>query len=831
MADEVERPLLRFRHRDPEAQPRSNHPRRSALSPEARVQQIARLEPRFNALEQAIEARRIAIQAQGADARPEHVVVFELARGNVARFLEATQGGPVEWLFDADGEDEDDAPTVADVSAHLYLMFTSADAVSDLLRAWRAWQAGRLPNRMGYWGELFELLRDVRRWGRDDRLREYGMEARWRQLVEERRDALFEIELWYRSSPAARGAASGRVRKAVEAIGGRVEDEIILEGIALHTLLVHVNSGLVDRLLSADVTLVQLDAIHRFRTMTGPAARPDEEEPSLVPLADEPPPHGALLPPLVALLDGLPMQNHAWLAGRLRILDVHGLEPGYLASRRVHGTAMASLIARGDMETREPPSRHELAVVPVLAPDTHGEERAPVRRLWLDVIHRAIVETLHEAKTVCVFNLSLGDSDAALVDGISPLARLLDWLAWEHRVLFIVSAGNCTDDFEVRSLTDPSGDVLRTMWRTRARRRLLPPAEAIQVLTVGAVPDDATRHDDPRRDRECHSLLEGRELPAPYCRNGPGHLGAVKPDVFLPGGRGKYWRGPIKKAPYTILQRNTPPGQRVAYPRDIRGSRYVWGTSNAAALMSRAAEQVIAQVRQLRVGLPLEHALLERNAPLLGRALLIHGASWPDGGGRAQRDLKGEDNVNATHLSDLLGFGVVDVSRVLACTEQRVTLYDVGELRHGEGRQYDVPIPDCLQSTVALRRVIVTVVWLTPIHPRHRRYRHMALKVWTNVEKSPLLVEARGATRRNGRGTVYHRVFDRETGAIDLAGTDRFSVVLRAARQFPQVEASLAVPYAIVVTMETAARVPLYDQIEARVAADLRARVRSGREG
>lgn len=75
---------------------------------------------------------------------------------------------------------------------------------------------------------------------------------------------------------------------------------------------------------------------------------------------------------------------------------------------------------------------------------------------------------------------------------------------------------------------------------------------------------------------------------------------------------------------------------------------------------------------------------------------------------------------------------------------------------------------------------------------------------------------------------MYHRVFDRERGAIDLAGARSFSVVVRAARQIQQADVALSVPYAIAVTLETEATVPLYDQISARVEAESRARVQSG---
>ena len=57
--------------------------------------------------------------------------------------------------------------------------------------------------------------------------------------------------------------------------------------------------------------------------------------------------------PIVALLDGMPVQAHTLLADRLIIDDPDDLESRALVSQRVHGTAMASLILHGDRKSRK----------------------------------------------------------------------------------------------------------------------------------------------------------------------------------------------------------------------------------------------------------------------------------------------------------------------------------------------------------------------------------------------------------------------------------------------------------------------------------------------
>ena len=147
--------------------------------------------------------------------------------------------------------------------------------------------------------------------------------------------------------------------------------------------------------------------------------------------------------PIVALLDGLPLQNHALLAGRLLIDDPDGWEPAYAASARKHGTAMASLIVHGDLGHGEAPTRSRIYVRPVLRPDANGDERTPDDVLLVDLIHRAVRRLFDGegaqaavAPTVRVINLSIGDEHRLFSRQISPWARLLDWLSWKYGVLF-----------------------------------------------------------------------------------------------------------------------------------------------------------------------------------------------------------------------------------------------------------------------------------------------------------------------------------------------------------------------------------------------------------
>src|SRR5690606_18047697 len=94
-------------------------------------------------------------------------------------------------------------------------------------------------------------------------------------------------------------------------------------------------------------------------------------------------------------------------------------------------------------------------VRPILRPTQYGE-RSPDDRLFVDVVHQA-VRRMKEgeagspptAPSVAVINFSIGDEYRPFARQLSPLARLLDYLSYRYKVLFLVSAGNILDRLRV----------------------------------------------------------------------------------------------------------------------------------------------------------------------------------------------------------------------------------------------------------------------------------------------------------------------------------------------------------------------------------------------
>ena len=664
-----------------------------------------RLSPRFERLEE--QWARLRMEAH--DLVPEGVAVLETV-GTVDDFMHAVEAMEgMEWLAEIEAEEippdddffalgiDDEPQWDKDLRGRVFMVFTNQDALRRMISLWKGWSSGKgLPRGLGRWRTLFQQLHDVRHWGVRDRLQETGVLEDWRERAEHGQELVpCEIELWHRRSPEQRHAARKRVAGLVEEMGGRVIAEKGIEEIAYHALLVRLPVAQVRPLFESsepDAALVQCEKIQFFRASGQMSASLADE------LQDQD--QGALpeeLPagsPVVALFDGLPLQAHRRLQGRLIIDDPDDFESDSPAVNRRHGTAMASLILHGDLNAGETPLPRPLYVRPILRPEPRDwrshEETAPEGTLVVDSIHRA-VRRLFEgdgsdapvAPDVSIINLSIGIRDRPFDQALSPLARLLDWLAWRYKVLFVVSAGNFSGRIELWPAQQPGHllpdgiqeQVVRSVAADARNRRLLSPAEAMNALTVGSVHEDASTEPPPPGWSDPYAAAG---LPSPINAQGMGYRRGIKPDVLAAGGRIAVRKTLTGETTLEIYDRTLPPGQRVASPGATPGDRgdvrYSRGTSNATALVSRACGLLYDVVDELRRE-PGGEIIDRLPRAVWLKALIAHGAEWGEAGSILTRILRNQDNSRQfkEYVTRLLGYGAVDVGRVQECTARRVT--------------------------------------------------------------------------------------------------------------------------------------------------------------
>lgn len=795
--------------------------------------QVQRLAPSFLALQKVLDAQKAQLTESPIGAEPEHVLVFETV-GHPEKFFAVVRSHPgLEWLLDTESRFPEDAdfkkkgrnqdPEAAraekELSSCVYMVMFNQAALEQLLSMWKIFTEGKMPKGMGAWSEVFRTLRSIRRWGPDDRLRDAGLIEDALQPIDLNRRISIEIELWPRSGSVK---DETRVRAAVEAAGGEVLDALSLPDIRYHALLIELPHRQIQALLDRrDVHLLLLDEIYLIRPRPQIVVGMSDEAPVEI-SANEFAAQAGL--PVIALLDGLPMENHPLLRGRLIVDDPDDWSSTYPVKDRAHGTAMASLILRGDRANNGTPSRRAIYARPILQAH-EGEEQGPRRHLWLDVIHRAIRRMLADdepngpvARTVKIVNLSVGDRGRPFLHEPSPLARLLDWLSWKYQVLFIVSAGNhdaplphgCSDDAE----------CIRHVYENSRHRRLLSPAEAINCITVGALASDAGTDPLPPRAQ----LIPSRpDLPAPYSAIGRGFRRSVKPDVFFAGGRALFrQQPPIAGANWRSVNA-TQVGHWVASPAPAGQRQMVRrsGSSCAAALTSRAADEIVDSVERT-VALAAPDAELHTvPIALLVKALIVHSSSWePECYGTVSQALN--DVLHPTlardQLAGILGYGAFKPERALGCEPTRATLVGGGIIGPRERVRHVVPIPEAMHLQRGSRRVTMTLAWFSPINPADRRYRVASLAL-ALPKDSPLLIESsqvhRSATLR---GTVQHLVLDGDGGLMSIANNEQYEFFVTCSADAG--ELSETIPYALAVSIEMAPEtaLPIYSQVQERIA-------------
>lgn len=583
-----------------------------------------RLAPQFKALQDALarENAQLAETTQAPD--PELVAVFDLA-GAVDSFLRACKGiDGLEFLADLQEDqvaaDDDfyyeDQAEVSDdsVPQSLYMAMSNAQAVGDLVRLFELWQRDpsiRFDTGLNPLKQVFDLLPAIRRWGPEDRIRETGLLEEWEEnisVIGSSGAARVEIELWYRDDPNRRATAQAAVQQLITTAAGQTVRTSIIPDIQFHGLLADIPFDQVRAVLDEGPGAIELLTAESvmFVTPARPMALP-ASRPTVFGVADLST-TAADGPPRIALLDGLPFANHVALQGRLIIDDPDSRSAAYGTGQQRHGTAMAALIAHGDLTSPGPSVRGPLYVRPILQPHAWvaDVELVVPDELLVDLIHRSFRRIFEgdgshpaAAPSVRVINLSIGDPARMFIRRLSPLAKLLDWLVHKYNVVVVVSAGNHDADPVVPVVVISNPQQLheataRSQHTGIRNRRLLSPAEAVNVVTVGA--QHADNADTPLPD----TVIDAFEAngPAGYSATGFGFRRSVKPEVLLPGGREIFLRPPMGGRELALQRARveaTGPGIRVAAPGlngETNGTVYTYGSSNAAALATRSVDQI-----------------------------------------------------------------------------------------------------------------------------------------------------------------------------------------------------------------------------------------------
>ncbi len=808
--------------------------------------QYTRLEPRFTFLSRAIEQKTVKCQQSPTGINPDLALVIETV-GSAEKFYKAVKNiDGLEWVFDSDADsirpDSDfyqvkkGKKSDALLSGKVYCVVSNEKALKQLLNLWSSYKDGNdkvFKRGMAGIRDIFRHIKEIRKWDARDRVNETGIMDSWRESLSGDGDDVisFEIELFFRNEENKRQKATSAVKEEIKKLNGHINQECIIQEICYHGLLVSLPRKAINQLVNKyeQISLAQVDDIMFFRPMCQAVYSTTLESERY--LGGVPPESLTFNEPIVAVLDGMPIQNHPLLRGKTIIDDPDGYSERYQSGYRIHGTAMLSLVIYGDINKEDYPISSPVYMRPILLPrptiDHSVEEFIPEDKLFVDVLHRAVKRIVEgdngesaAAGSVKAINLSIGDGNRQLTSVMSPAARLLDFLSFKYKVLFVVSAGNhpevvnyvkkSFDDFKKLNIEQRSklfGEIVQNEQRNL---RLLSPAEQLNGLTVGAIYNDSSLENE----RHATALAVERGLPAPYSAVGRGYRSTISPSLFYFGGRQVLRQTQIKSIGW--IRGTRAPGCKVAAPYGTEyegGVAYMSGTSCAAAQITHEAAKCHDVLRQV---FDDDGRLMPNNlTALLLKAMVVHGASWEGVSDKLVKSMNIPSNKKSK-LGQWLGYGVPDFERVVECTKERITVIGYGEIKKEEGHIFKLPIPVDFASKRMKRKLTVTLAYFSPISPNRQEYRKAEL--WFEVKEGAKLFNKR---RQNTdwqavrRGTLQHEIFIGDSPVVWEGG----DIIIKVNCKEVAGKLTENIQYCLFVSFEVAEglNIDLYSAISSRI--------------
>jgi len=856
------RPLLTFGPAIVGERPKRPGRGRSNLVKPNPGRQATRIEPQFRKLVTAFEAQRAKMGVGIPDeVDPNLVIVFDLA-GSVKDFCNAINRiEGLEFLSEfvgdvADSDDDfylkDDKGNKTDkpVAHSLYLAMSNMTAIEELLQLFEKWKSDpkvKLDRGLSKFKEMFQQLVAIRHWGPQDRIQETIFYKEWKEQLQtignSQSFVQVEVELWYRKDKIRQIKAEEIVRNNVSNVAGKVISRALIPEINYHALLVELPRQQVELFLAKGAESVQLltaDEI-MFVSPYRPMALGWQDNDSIVDddlIRDIALNEGERVQgkPRVALLDGLPVSNHGALRGRLIIDDPDDLENHYPVIKRQHGTEMASLIIHGDLNEPDAPLDRPLYVRPIME-SVEGigcAEQVISNVLFPDLLIRTVRRIIEGdgdseavAPSVRIINLSIGDPARVLTRRMSPGGRVLDWLAVNYNLLFIVSAGNHNEIPITIPIEDASNiesartAAVQATFNNSLLLGILSPGDAINVLTIGATHNDkADAIDVPDTVLD----ITRANFPAHYSGRGPGINRSIKPDLYYMGGRVVYKRPVITSEQQGNIDLEIAdssvvgPGVRAAVPSRggaINGTKFCIGTSNAAALVTHEASKLFDILEEGNSENTLPDALYH---PLLVRALLVHASSW----GEWKKDLDLKEK-NRKQLTPLLGYGCLDPSRLGFSARNRAVVVAGGSITKDQQHTYNLPLPLSLRSKAEWHRFTVTLAFAAPTVGTLNRYR--GSKVYFEYKEDGTKTAKRSEAEPNmvRRGSLQHEIIE-GTRAMTFVEGDAFSIHVECMDDAQHLRKKEEIKYALVASVETAEQTSttIYDEV--RMALRTRAR-------
>jgi hypothetical protein len=728
---------------------------------------------------------------------------------------------------------------IAESKSKAFCVFYTENGFKQFLQLWRKYQKGEKFLK-GYtkFRDAFKYLLDIRVWSEEDRIENKKQIQDWILQSEtgshwDEEDFLLEIELWFHKDIRKRTESEKKLKEVIEINNGKLLDSFVFEEIGYHGLKASVKKEFILKLKEDDFTEIQLlqtDSIMFINPVPqGISIRQNSDNYLESNTSHQPQRKEAY----AAILDGMPLQNHNDIRNFISVLDVFELESKCPVDERVHGTAVSSIIINGTYKDYERVNS-KIAHCPIMVP-VDGRERIPNDKLFIRLVHEAIEELFNNRDPIRIINFSLGDSHRPyLTRRISPLAKMIDFLSFKYKVLFLISAGNSPvlnldcdrEEFINFSEEEKFKVILSAKKKNINDLKIISPAESVNSLCIGATEYDDCDIERKISDRENGILYRNDKYCAAYSRVGLGIKNSIKPELLFPGGSSVYKRLFFNSR----LEIDDFPSNRFGLRHafagkfgDLNKQARGCGTSYATALATNNAIRIYEQLLENN-WLPVDVLPNKEFDALLVKNLLLH-SSWHD------PDFSKfiEDNDSCKNfdgnfqkprrLARFHGYGKTDFERSINAFDHSVLFIACNKIPAATRHEYEIPLPkqfntESLSNNI---RLISTLVWFTDINPESNKYQKNKLDI--EIDKDSCFEEQISSSQPGGvmSNTNKHSIFERKKGKtiVPINSSNSLAKISVCCQRGDDEIDSLA--YVLAITLEIDSSIDIYTEIYSQI--------------
>ena len=598
------------------------------------------------------------------------------------------------------------------------------------------------PEGKGYW--IF-LAEDESLEEAEHRLKEYGKMEKYKQFdaidsfdpippedkigeqlknkpLQEAEEAYLDIEIWRMEDGKLKKFLEGEENKSgfkkfIEIKDGKVTDELKTENLCL--LRVKINKSIFDEIIK----LREISRIDRppkpyitYQMLSIPSEKLD---------VGESPPENATA---IAILDSGILSNHPLLEKAVGdeiavpLLSTDRLQGDKPQDDVGHGTKVAGIAIYGDIKGCIDDKTFQPEVWILSAKVMFKEEDRETGEIFATYDESELLE--HQLKNAVkyftanypnckVFNISFGDPYKKMFGGKRQfaLATLIDELAKELDIVFVISAGN----LDLKSAGFPESYPAYLI-EEKEGVKVIDPASSAYAITVGAISQEF----GPSHRDKTNILFSPAKTnyPSPFTCVGPGYRGMIKPELVEEGGN-------------IIFSPSEP--QRM---KDIGGKlivlNYRWAKDGKLFTVDQgtsfSAPKVAHYIARLFNHFP-------EYSPNLIKALLIASAEIPPDKPAALNEITFNDSdANLKNLLKIYGYGKPNFAVAKTSDLNHVLLQVENKIKVDGVHLYYFYLPRKFITTPGKREISAVLVYNPPI--RRNRIDYMGLSMEFHLFKN-----------------------------------------------------------------------------------------------